>query len=156
MKIDGACHCGHIRYEAEVDPKDVGICHCTDCQKQSGGAFVLSATIPEPSLTFSRGRPARATWSSEAGNQRFGLFCGECGSRIANGSTPSIGFLSLRAGTLDDTSWVRSAGHIWMRSAQPWFRAAEGDLLFDHQPEDYQSLIERFAGLQRFTSQGTA
>lgn len=156
LPLTGRCQCGALAYSAAQAPIMLYACHCTDCQKQSGGAFVLSATIPEPSLTFSRGRPARATWSSEAGNQRFGLFCGECGSRIANGSTPSIGFLSLRAGTLDDTSWVRPAGHIWMRSAQPWFRAAEGDLLFDHQPEDYQSLIERFAGLQRFTSQGTA
>ena len=31
MKVDGACHCGSIRYEAEVDPAKVIICHCTDC-----------------------------------------------------------------------------------------------------------------------------
>ena len=39
MKVDGACHCGHIRYEAEVDPAIVVICHCTDCQTLSGSAF---------------------------------------------------------------------------------------------------------------------
>lgn len=39
MKIDGACHCGDIRYEAEVDPAAVAICHCTDCQTLSGSAF---------------------------------------------------------------------------------------------------------------------
>ena len=32
MKIDGACHCGNITYSAEIDPENVGICHCTDCQ----------------------------------------------------------------------------------------------------------------------------
>ena len=37
MKIDGACHCGHITYQAEVDPEKVVVCHCTDCQKASGG-----------------------------------------------------------------------------------------------------------------------
>jgi hypothetical protein len=39
MHIDGACHCGKITYEAEVDPEAVGICHCTDCQTLSGTAF---------------------------------------------------------------------------------------------------------------------
>ena len=39
MKIDGSCHCGAIRYEAEVDPGGVSICHCTDCQKLTGSAF---------------------------------------------------------------------------------------------------------------------
>ena len=32
MRIDGGCHCGHITYEAEINPDDVIICHCTDCQ----------------------------------------------------------------------------------------------------------------------------
>ena len=39
MKIDGACHCGHITYEAEIDPEKIVICHCTDCQTLSGTAF---------------------------------------------------------------------------------------------------------------------
>jgi hypothetical protein len=39
MKIDGACHCGCVRYEAEVNLEQVAICHCTDCQIISGSAF---------------------------------------------------------------------------------------------------------------------
>jgi hypothetical protein len=39
MKIDCRCHCGFITYEAEVDPGEVYLCHCTDCQSISGGAF---------------------------------------------------------------------------------------------------------------------
>ncbi len=39
MQIDGACHCGNIAFEAEVDPETVRICHCTDCQTMSGSLF---------------------------------------------------------------------------------------------------------------------
>ena len=39
MKVTGGCHCGHITYEAEVDPATVRVCHCTDCQKLTGTAF---------------------------------------------------------------------------------------------------------------------
>ena len=39
MRINGACHCGNIAFEAEVDPETVRICHCTDCQTMSGSLF---------------------------------------------------------------------------------------------------------------------
>ena len=39
MKVDGRCHCGYIRYEAEIDPDTVAICNCTDGQILSGSAF---------------------------------------------------------------------------------------------------------------------
>ena len=38
MKIDGACHCEAIAFEADVNPESVVICHCTDCQTMSGTA----------------------------------------------------------------------------------------------------------------------
>ncbi len=28
--------------------------------------------------------------------------------------------MTIRAGSLDDTSWLRPAAHFFMRSAQPW------------------------------------
>ena len=84
------------------------------------------------------------TWSSDAGNERYGSFCGDCGCRIAHGNTPSIGILSLRAGTFDDASWVVPAGHTWTRSAQPWFKFSEDDILWEEQPTDYAPLIEKF------------
>jgi len=150
LPLTGRCQCGALRYTVREAPYVIYACHCTNCQKQTGSAFVLSAAIPEPSFSFTTGEPARFTWTSDAGNERFGLFCGACGTRIANGQTPSIGIYSLRAGTLDDTSWVRPAGHIWMRSAQPWFRSDADDVLCDQQPTDYAPFIERFSGFQTF------
>ena len=43
MKVDGACHCGRITFEAEIDPERVRICHCSDCQVLSGSAFRITA-----------------------------------------------------------------------------------------------------------------
>ncbi len=151
LPLAGGCQCGSIRYSVSKAPLVTYACHCTNCQKQTGSAFVLSMAIPEDSLSFTTGEPARFAWISDAGTERYGLFCGGCGGRIANGQTPTIGVFSLRAGTLDDASWVRPAGHIWMRSAQPWFSAHPDDVLFDQQPTDYTPLIERFATFQIFS-----
>ena len=52
MKIDGGCHCGNITYSAEIDPENVGICHCTDCQTLSGTAFRTSVRATKEDVSF--------------------------------------------------------------------------------------------------------
>lgn len=147
----GSCHCGAVRYELSAPPLMIYNCHCTNCQKISGAAFATSATIPEAGFKVTKGAPKRIEWKSDAGNTRYGLFCGDCGSRIAHGQVPPIGFLSLRAGTLDDTSWVESVGDIWTKSAQPWIRFPAADALTsDGQPTDYTPFIERYRSQGRF------
>jgi len=147
---NGGCHCGALRYEFSAPPLMVYNCHCKYCQKISGSAFNVSVTIIERSFAFTKGEPARIEWQSDAGLTRYGLFCGACGSRIVQGSTPSKGALSLRAGTLDDTSWVAPVGDIWTSSAQPWVRFVEGGLRAEKQPTDYAPWTDKFKAQGRF------
>ncbi len=58
MKIDGSCHCGFLTYEAEVDPADVGICHCADCQKLTGTAFRTTVFAAREAFRLISGVPA--------------------------------------------------------------------------------------------------
>ena len=144
LPIMGGCAFGAVRYEITGPALMIYCCHCAHCQKQSGGAFVLSTAVLETAFRFTKGEPAKTEWTSDAGNQRYGLFCSDCGTRIANGQSPSIGVLSVRAGAFDDASWARPAAHIWTKSAQPWFAFADDDLTFEGQPEDYAPIVERF------------
>ena len=144
LPLTGGCQCGAVRYEVAQGPLFAYCCHCTNCQKVSTSAFCISAIIPEASFAYTAGEPRKTTWISDAGNQRYGDFCGDCGVRIAHGQTPSTGFLSLRAGTLDDPALARPAGHIWTKSAQDWVRFDPDDVLCEEQPTDYGPYIERF------------
>jgi hypothetical protein len=148
LPLTGGCHCGAVRYELAAPPLMIYNCHCTNCQKITGSAFVVSATVPEAAFAFTKGVPKTVEWTSDAGNQRFGWFCGDCGSRIAHGQTPSIGFLSLRAGTFDDTSWVEPVGDIWTKSAQSWVTL--GKLTDKGQPKDYSAFVEAYRAQDRF------
>lgn len=144
LPIEGGCQCGGLRYQVVVAPLMIYACHCANCQRITGSAFVLSATITEASLEFTSGEPRTVEWQSDAGNQRYGTYCGDCGCRIAHGQKPSNGILSLRAGTFDDTSWVVPAGHTWTRSAQSWYKFDSDEILSEGQPTDYQPFIEKF------------
>lgn len=148
LPLRGGCFCGALRYELSVPPLMIYNCHCTNCQKITGSAFTVAATVLEGALAFTKGAPKRVSWKADSGNERFGLFCGECGSRIANGQAPTNGLLSLRAGTFDDTSWVEPVGDIWTKSAQPWISFLP--LTAEGQPEDYGPFVEAYRAQGRF------
>jgi hypothetical protein len=150
LPLVGGCQCGALRYAISQAPLMIYNCHCTNCRVIGGGAFSTPATVLESSFEFTKGEPRTYEWSSDAGNRRFGWFCGDCGSRIAHGQTPSIGLLSVRSGTLDDSSWVEPVGDIWTRSALPWVTLSKDRLQTEQQPTDYGPFVERFQAQNRF------
>lgn len=94
MKIDGSCHCGAIVYEADIDPAQVRICHCTDCQVLSGTAFRITAPAREQDFRLLRGEPAQYVKTAESGRARIQTFCRDCGAptrpRRARGRVSSV------------------------------------------------------------------
>lgn len=121
MKVDGACHCGRIRYTAEVDPDSVVVCHCTDCQTLSGSAFrTVVATVPGSFLLLS-GELSRYVKHGESGNEREQTFCGTCGSPIYSAPPGAAGkVVGLRVGTIHQRDQLVPRDQFWCRSAQPW------------------------------------
>jgi hypothetical protein len=122
MKIDGACHCGYIRIEAEADPEKTTICHCTDCQTGTGSAFRVSVPVSGASFKMS-GQPAsyRKT-TAESGHLRLQTFCPRCGSPIYS-TTPGEGQQAsymVRVGILRQRDQFVPRRQNWFRSALPW------------------------------------
>jgi len=125
MKIDGGCHCGHITYEAEIDPEKVGICHCTDCQVLSGTAFRTIVLVPEDRFTLLSGEPKIYVKTGESGAKRAQAFCPECGSPIyATGVGEGPKVYNIRLGTARQRGELPPKIQYWFRSAHRWL----GDL----------------------------
>lgn len=121
MKIDGGCHCGNITYRAEIDPENVRICHCTDCQRLSGTAFRVSVGTPEENFALLSGAPKTYVKIGESGARRAQVFCPECGSQIyATSADDGPKVFNLRTGTIDQRDRLKPRGQIWKRSAQSW------------------------------------
>src|SRR5215470_16223826 len=53
-KLKGGCSCGKVRYELLAAPIRVHCCHCTDCQRHTGSAFVLNALIETSAIRMIR------------------------------------------------------------------------------------------------------
>jgi hypothetical protein len=133
-QIAGGCLCGAVKYQSAAAPVVVALCHCTHCQKQSGAAFSVNIGIPKGSLQFSAGKTAVFQDTGGSGLPVYRHFCGACGSPIFSDVVASPQLDWLKAGTLDDTSWVKPAVSVWCESAQPWVAYPEGVARFAQNP----------------------
>jgi hypothetical protein len=121
MKIDGSCHCGKIKFDAEVDPESVKLCHCTDCQVLSGSAFRSVVEASEEKFRLLSGHPRIYLKTAQSGNLRQQVFCADCGTQIyatAEGGSGRI--FNLRVGTILQRNELSPRYQIWCRSAQTW------------------------------------
>lgn len=144
LPLTGGCQCGRIRYRLNARPLVFYLCHCRECQRQTSSAFGESLRFAREALEVD-GDLEVFRRTSDAGHAREGWYCPDCGVRIWHGSQGS-GELNIKAGTLDDTSWLTPAGHIWTRSKQPFVAIGADELAYEGQPDDnYQALRDRWA-----------
>jgi hypothetical protein len=112
----GGCQCGAIRYRLEGQPLELTVCHCTECQRQSGSAFGMSLAIPAGAFELLAGELRFFEVVCDSGRIKSCAFCPSCGTRIYHRTDAGI---SVKAGTLDDTSSLRPAAHYWTRRKRP-------------------------------------
>ena len=132
-KIVGGCLCGKIRYTGTTDPVMTAICHCKNCQKQAGTAFSVIVAVPKTTLTIS-GPLKTYNETGSSGKPVHRNFCPECGSPITTDVEVMPDLVFIKAGTLDDTSWLQPSLEIWCRSAQSWTPAIPGAQRLDRGP----------------------
>jgi hypothetical protein len=123
----GGCLCGAVRYEANWPPIATVICHCRNCQKQSGSALSVVAVLPRTGLQVT-GTLTVFEDRAESGRPVWRKFCSNCGSPVIT-DTPGAqadALIFLKAGTLDKTDDLSPSIHYWQSSAQAWFTFPEG------------------------------
>ncbi|KAJ6114599.1 Glutathione-dependent formaldehyde-activating enzyme/centromere protein V [Penicillium sp. IBT 16267x] len=102
MTITGSCMCGAIHYAAEVDKYLAALCHCTDCQKWSGGAFTSNAVVPRNSFKVTKGTPASYDAVGNSGKINKHFFCSNCGSGLYTELEVMPDMTCVKAGGLDN------------------------------------------------------
>ncbi len=122
MYKSGGCNCGSVRYKLLAEPLFTHICHCKECQRDSGGAFNVSTLVLVDDFKFDNCTPDTHIVSRPSGNEYEVWGCDKCGCTLAGLSVPPTKQMVVLQGTFDDTSDLDPQAHIWTKEKQNWVK----------------------------------
>jgi hypothetical protein len=98
----------------------VHCCHCKDCQRQTGSAFVLNALIETDRIEREGAELVAVRMPTDSGGVHDIYRCPKCQTALWSdyGGRPAVRF--VRVGTLDDPAAMPPDVHIFTRSKLPW------------------------------------
>ena len=121
MEREGGCACGKVRYRVTAAPLIVHCCHCRDCQRLTGSAFVVNLWIERRFVEIDHDRLRSNTVPAGSGKPHQVFRCPDCGTAIYSKYNAAPGdTVLLRAGTLDQPAEISPDVHIFTRSKLPW------------------------------------
>src|SRR5215210_7680748 len=115
--ITGRCLCGAVTYRADAEPVVHAVCHCADCQRQTGNPFSVVVAVPRSALSVEGS--TLASFATNAGKTER-TFCSACGSPIFSAASEAAQLAFIEA---------------WTSSAQPWSPHFEGTARLEHGPQ---------------------
>lgn len=128
---EGGCLCGAVRYRALGNPVAVSICHCTNCQRNSGSAFSVNAIFPKDAVSVT-GTPRSYIDKGDTGAGVERLFCETCGTPLESRSImSSVAHTVIKAGTFDDPAPFVPDSEVYCKSALPWVTPSPERVCFD-------------------------
>jgi hypothetical protein len=130
-RLEGGCACGAVRYRLRSAPMFVHCCHCRDCQRQTGSAFVINALIETDRITSLSGDPKPVSMPTESGRPHEIHRCSACGTAVWSDYGGRSALRFVRVGTLDDPTTLPPDVHIYVRSKLPWVALPEAIPAFD-------------------------
>ena len=119
-RIAGGCHCGAVRFEAEVPPRvEILDCNCSICAK-TGYRHLM---VPHGDFTLLSGGEALTSYRFGTGAADH-LFCLVCGVKSFYQPRSHPGAWSVNFNTLDDVSGLEVTARIF--DGRNWEEAAAG------------------------------
>lgn len=138
-KLTGRCQCGKVTYSITSKPHSLNVCHCLECQRQSGSAFALTLVVPSSGVHLSPSSQQHIGHfqrKSDSGRIRGGIFCTDCGVRVYHNNPDSQQWISIKAGTLDQKVDISNATHIWTKRKLEGMTVPKGVEAWEEEPDD--------------------
>lgn len=119
--LTGGCFCGRVRYEAQGEPFNQTICHCTMCRRSAGAPLVAWFSVPRSDFRLV-GEPVRFRSSERATRS----FCPRCGTQLTFELDAAQDEIDITTASLDEPERVAPADHTYASSRLPWVKLSDG------------------------------
>ena len=140
ISVPGRCRCGRVQFMLREEPIAFYLCHCTDCQAETGSAFGQSMAVRREAIDTVKGPTREHTIEGPEGRRHLMTHCGNCLTQLWGHSVGIPQVLGLNAGSLRDAAGLTPYGNMWTRSKRPWAPLAPGPQ-YDQQPDDPLAMI---------------
>jgi len=127
----GGCLCGEIRFFCNEKPLMAGLCHCRDCQTNTGTAFGTLIIFSKSAVTVRGDSIGVYESKGDSGKNVRRRFCRNCGTPYMVEYEVTPNFRVILGGTLDDPSLVKPEWNIYTSSKQPWLELSKDLKCFD-------------------------
>ena len=143
LPMEGSCRCGQVRFRVSKAPLFTAICHCTGCQKMTGGAYSTTTAVPVDGFDMIAGETVIGGMHDARLHHHH---CDHCKSWMFTTFEPAMGFVNVRATMLDDSRWFTPFIENYTSEALPWAKVDAPHSYEKFPPmEDYQALLAEFA-----------
>ena len=122
--ITGSCLCGGVRYEYAGEISEISMCHCSQCRKGQGSAFVAVSPIESAKFKITAGSELLKEYRATSVKAR--VFCSNCGSPIYSARDDMPEVKRLRLGTVETPFECQNAYHIFAGSKASWHKITDG------------------------------
>lgn len=122
----GGCLCQGVRYEFADAPLMTVNCYCRDCQQATDSPFATVMALPRTAFRLLHGDLGAFTVKSNGGRDVTREFCKVCGSPLFTKAEMVPDLIFVKAGSLDDSSWVAPVLNCWTSRTEPWMPVAAG------------------------------
>ncbi len=127
---EGGCACRAVRYRLSSPPLFVHCCHCLNCQRQTGSAFVINLLIEARRVEIVAEAPQPVDAPRDDGSVQRIYRCPRCQVAVfSEYARPEVWF--VRGGTLDEPTHITPDVHIYTRSKVGWVTLPEGAPAFE-------------------------
>ena len=145
ISVPGRCRCGRVRFVLCEEPIAFYLCHCTDCQAESGSAFGQTMHVRREAIQEVEGSVLEHIFEGPDGRRNIMTLCDDCLTLLFVYSEDIPQVVGLNSGSLEATGGFTPYGNMWTRSAKAWVALAPGPQ-FEHQPEDPLAMIHAWQG----------
>ncbi len=118
LPLTGACLCGSVRYEVSEPLVLADYCHCTRCQRRTGGAAAASGLVAPASLRVTAGEELIRSFDPPDGWKK--AFCSACGGGLWAQNAQNPDAVAVRLGTFDADPGIRPSYRQFVDYAAPW------------------------------------
>lgn len=120
-RIEGGCLCGAVRYQATGGLASTSHCHCLDCRRSVGAAFVTWCSFPAEDFRVTQGEIHEFEFA-----ERWRGFCPQCGTALTFRDAPGAAEVDVTVASFDQAELATPAVHIWTEDRLPWITLADG------------------------------